>query len=95
MHPKDWNFRSSLWLGAKRTCCPTYVLGHATNVDEERRLFYVGLTRAREKLILTYAHRRFLFGQAVSNDPSPFLGDIESALKEIKITEPPRPAARP
>jgi DNA helicase II / ATP-dependent DNA helicase PcrA len=44
----------------------------------------VGMTRARQKLILTQARERFLFGQAMHNAPSRFLSDIEQALKEIK-----------
>ena len=52
------------------------------DLDEERRLFYVGMTRAREHLILTSAEKRFLFGQHANNPPSRFLHDIEAALKE-------------
>jgi len=44
----------------------------------------VGLTRARQKLIFTRAKSRFLFGQRQENRPSPFLNDIESALKEFE-----------
>jgi DNA helicase-2/ATP-dependent DNA helicase PcrA len=54
------------------------------DVEEERRLFYVGMTRARHKLVLTYARTRFLFGQKVKNSPSRFVTDIEDTLKEIK-----------
>ncbi len=54
------------------------------DVAEERRLFYVGLTRAQQKLILTNAKTRFLFGQGIQNAPSPFLSDIEQTLKDIK-----------
>jgi DNA helicase-2/ATP-dependent DNA helicase PcrA len=50
------------------------------DVDEERRLFYVGMTRAQEKLILTRANRRFLFGRQMENDQSRFVNDIEEAL---------------
>ena len=57
------------------------------NVDEERRLFYVGMTRAKEKLILTSARRRFLFGQAMENQPSRFVDDIEQALKAVQEGE--------
>lgn len=54
------------------------------DLEEERRLFYVGMTRAQQRLILTYAKTRFLFGQKYQNEPSPFLNDIENMLKEIK-----------
>jgi superfamily I DNA/RNA helicase len=54
------------------------------DVEEERRLFYVGMTRAQQKLILTSAKTRLLFGRKLANKPSRFLNDIEETLKEIK-----------
>jgi len=45
-------------------------------LEEERRLFYVGLTRAREVLFLVTARRRSLFGGSTPTQPSPFLRDI-------------------
>lgn len=45
-------------------------------LEEERRLCYVGMTRAREKLFLTYAKRRLFFGQRASNTTSRFLLEI-------------------
>ncbi len=47
--------------------------------EEERRLFYVGITRAREKLFLSKASRRLRYGEYVSQDPSPFLEEIDPA----------------
>jgi len=46
-------------------------------MEEERRLRYVGMTRAREELYLSYATERALFGGRTSNPPSRFLADIE------------------
>ena len=63
---------------------PYQMPGKTFDVEEERRLFYVGMTRAQQKLILTHAKTRFLFGQCYQNEPSQFLSDIENALKEIK-----------
>ncbi len=57
------------------------------DVAEERRLFYVGMTRAREKLILSHARRRRLLGREMESPPSRFLDDIEAALKEIRQVE--------
>lgn len=45
--------------------------------EEERRLFYVGITRAEEKLHLLYARRRMRFGDFVSQSPSKFIKDIK------------------
>ena len=46
--------------------------------EEERRLFYVALTRAEKKVFLTYAHMRTIFGSQRVNVPSSFLSDISS-----------------
>ncbi|MBK7032641.1 MAG: UvrD-helicase domain-containing protein [Ignavibacteria bacterium] len=45
--------------------------------EEERRLLYVGITRAREQLVLSYAERRYRFGELVFSRPSMFLGEID------------------
>ncbi|MEM7275931.1 MAG: DNA helicase PcrA [Actinomycetota bacterium] len=49
-------------------------------MEEERRLAYVGITRARERLYLTHAWARMLFGQTQYNPPSRFLDEIPDAL---------------
>jgi DNA helicase-2/ATP-dependent DNA helicase PcrA len=46
-------------------------------MEEERRLFYVGITRARNELILSYAERRYRFGELVFARPSTFLSEID------------------
>ncbi|MBX5476760.1 MAG: UvrD-helicase domain-containing protein, partial [Clostridia bacterium] len=46
------------------------------NVEEERRLCYVGMTRARERLYLTCARRRSLFGEVQLHEPSRFLEEV-------------------
>jgi len=45
-------------------------------LEEERRLFYVAITRAKEKLWMSYANARYRFGQLQQNDPSRFLEEI-------------------
>jgi DNA helicase-2/ATP-dependent DNA helicase PcrA len=52
----------------------------AGELEEERRLFYVGLTRAREKAFLSLARRRNLFGSFRDTAPSRFLFDLPSSL---------------
>ena len=47
---------------------------------EERRLFFVGMTRARSHLFLTHARRRAWRGSVREAEPSPFLADLEAAL---------------
>ncbi len=51
---------------------------HPDELEEERRLFYVGITRAEQKLFLTLAQRRNRFGEYSNQAPSPFLFEIES-----------------
>ena len=53
--------------------------------EEERRLFYVALTRARRKLFLTYADTRTIFGKTEVNAPSEFLDDISKKYIEFQI----------
>ncbi len=50
------------------------------SLAEERRLFFVGMTRARQRLILTHAKRRRFKGALRQSPPSPFLDDIERRL---------------
>ncbi|MDN5863809.1 MAG: DNA helicase II [Gammaproteobacteria bacterium] len=53
-------------------------------LEEERRLFYVGMTRAREQLLLTHAERRRLHGQLHYSRPSRFLAELpEENIEEI------------
>ncbi len=47
-----------------------------SELEEERRLCYVGMTRAREELHLLHAHRRLMYGQPTFSKPSRFLGEI-------------------
>ncbi|MBE2272144.1 MAG: UvrD-helicase domain-containing protein [Anaerolinea sp.] len=49
---------------------------------EERRLFYVGLTRAKDQLYLTHTFKRSLYGESSVSDPSPFLTDIPAELTD-------------
>ena len=53
-----------------------------TEMEEERRLMYVGITRAKEKVHLLYAQQRMIFGSTQVNPPSRFLQEIPSHLIE-------------
>ena len=64
--------------GLEETIFPhSRALYDANELEEERRLMYVGMTRAREELYLTYATSRTLYGGRLSNPPSRFLSDVE------------------
>ncbi len=55
-------------------------------LEEERRLCYVGVTRAKEKLYLTYANRRLFFGTRTSNTISRFIADIPQHALELSVS---------
>lgn len=57
-------------------------IGNDEEIEEERRLCYVGITRAREKLYISCAKRRTLFGNTSYNRPSRFLEEIPEELLE-------------
>jgi len=77
--------------GCEEGLIPYQRKGKIFDFEEERRLFYVGMTRAQEKLILSHSKSRFLFGEMNRNNPSRFLNDIEDALKELKKMAPRKP----
>lgn len=57
-----------------------------SGLEEERRLCYVGITRAMQKLYITYAESRRLYGSETLNRPSRFIREIpENLLKEIRL----------
>jgi ATP-dependent DNA helicase UvrD/PcrA len=59
------------------------------NLEEERRLCYVGVTRARERLWLSFARRRSLHGSSAWNLPSRFLGELPEGLVERHLATSP------
>jgi DNA helicase-2/ATP-dependent DNA helicase PcrA len=70
--------------GCEERLIPLDIANMSADPSEERRLFYVGVTRARERLHLVRANRRSLFGETIAPAPSPFLGDIEERLKRYE-----------
>jgi DNA helicase-2/ATP-dependent DNA helicase PcrA len=75
--------------------CEDGVFPHSRALDEgaleeERRLFYVGVTRAMRDLYLTYARRRTVFGAQTAGLPSRFLDEIPTDLTEFEAQDAPR-----
>lgn len=64
------------------------VMIYPEELEEERRLAYVGITRAKRQLTFTCAGSRMLFGATVRNRPSRFLDEIPAELKENKDMRP-------
>ena len=61
-------------------------LSSREELEEERRLFYVAITRAKHKLTLSFAGMRFRFGTPQYNDPSRFLEEIDPAVLDVAIS---------
>ncbi|WP_185857219.1 ATP-dependent helicase [Blattabacterium cuenoti] len=53
-------------------------------IEEERRLFYVALTRAQKKAVLTYAKYRFIWGEKKKNIPSRFINELNQSFIDIE-----------
>lgn len=81
---KGLEFKVVFIVGCEETLIPYQKNGKIDDLEEERRLFYVGMTRAQEKLTLSHAKSRLLFGKRQQNPPSRFLGHFENSLKEIR-----------
>ncbi len=78
---KGLEFRAVFMIGMEERLFPHIrALDDLDGMEEERRLCYVGMTRARERLYLLNARRRYLFGQEQVNAPSRFLKDIPAEL---------------
>ena len=75
-------------IGMEEGLLPHYLrLGDVHELEEERRLCYVGITRAKEKLHLSWASRRGLFGPKVRRPPSRFLQELPQELLRFEGTE--------
>jgi len=78
---KGLEFKAVFMIGMEERLFPhVRALDDLEGMEEERRLCYVGMTRARERLYLLYTRRRHLFGQEQANLPSRFLKDIPTEL---------------
>jgi DNA helicase-2/ATP-dependent DNA helicase PcrA len=73
---KGLEFRAVFMLGMEEGIFPHARSIEENSLEEERRLAYVGMTRAKERLTLTHAMRRNLFGRSEANLPSRFLDEI-------------------
>ncbi len=74
-------------VGLEENLFPSQMsLNSRSDLEEERRLFYVAITRAESKLTLSYATSRFKFGTLISCEPSRFLDEIDAQYLELDFT---------
>jgi DNA helicase-2/ATP-dependent DNA helicase PcrA len=75
---KGLEFRAVFMIGVEEGIFPHARSIEENSLEEERRLAYVGMTRAKERLVLTHALRRNLYGRSDANLPSRFLDELPS-----------------
>ncbi len=82
---KGLEFPNVFLIGAEEGIFPsTRSFGDREEIEEERRLCYVGITRAKKRLYITRAKSRTLFGRTAYNPPSRFLEEIPETLLECE-----------
>jgi len=80
---KGLEFQTVFITGCEDGLIPySFFESQTTDIEEEKRLLYVSMTRAKKYLYLTNAKKRFLFGQQKQMNPSPFLYSIKKELIE-------------
>ena len=84
---KGLEFPAVFMVGMEETIFPhSRALYDQFEMEEERRLCYVGMTRAREELYMIYATSRMLYGGAQHNPPSRFLSEIDAQFQPAEAT---------
>jgi len=85
---KGLEFRVVFVAGVEDGMIPCTVIDPDIDMEEERRLFYVAMTRAKEELFFLSSRKRFLFGERRSDPPSPFIKEIPNEfIKTIHVPD--------
>lgn len=85
---KGLEFKAVFLIGMEEGIFPHNMSLMEGNIEEERRLCYVGITRAKERLFLTNARRRLIYGRIDQNIPSRFISEISEDKIEQNHKEP-------
>lgn len=81
---KGLEFRSVYIVGLEEDLFPSQMmLSSRADLEEERRLFYVAITRAQKNLYLSYALTRYRFGRLKNCEPSRFLDDVDQTFIKV------------
>ena len=87
---KGLEFPHVFVVGLEENLFPSQLsLNSRSDLEEERRLFYVGVTRTEHKLTLSYATSRFKFGTLINCEPSRFLDEIDAKFLELDYSAKP------
>ncbi len=85
---KGLEFPAVFVVGMEENLFPSMMsMGSRSDLEEERRLFYVALTRAEKRAFLTYAHVRYRWGKLIDCEPSRFLEELDEAHLDIHVPE--------
>ena len=81
---KGLEFKYVHIVGLEENLFPSQLsLTSRPDLEEERRLFYVGITRAEKKLILSYATTRYRWGNLIYCEPSRFIEELRSEERRV------------
>ncbi len=93
---KGLEFPHVFVVGLEENLFPSQMsLNARSDLEEERRLFYVACTRAETKLTLSYATSRFKFGTLINCEPSRFLDEIDARYLDLDLTAKPASSNNP
>ena len=93
---KGLEYKSVFVVGMEENLFPSYMsLSSPDQLEEERRLFYVAITRAEQHISLSFANSRYQYGNVRFNDPSRFLDEISDDIIEANITMKAKPEFGP
>jgi DNA helicase-2/ATP-dependent DNA helicase PcrA len=84
---KGLEFKHVFLVGLEEDLFPSQMmLQSQADLEEERRLFYVAITRAEKKLMISYAESRYQFGRLKSCEPSRFIDELDSTYLKMAKT---------
>ncbi len=85
---KGLEFEHVFLVGLEENLFPSQMALHSrTELEEERRLFYVAVTRAKESCTLSFATSRFIWGNLVTAEPSRFIDEIDKQYLNFEVSE--------